>query len=249
MLKEIRTVRFVALSLLFAMAAAVYASDYNTLSTKANRFFDQKDWASASAMFTVMLSEQPSDVQTYGKAIVAAGMQKQPEEQMRLFDYAVAYHVPFDSLFAQVEKTSIAMGRADMYEHFLFLLKENKPWLDRNLDGCLMKYYAFRRNPEGMIEYSRKMLAGLPDDTGYMLVLAQGLLLKGDYDAAMGEYERIAALDPRNYEALLYLGNYYKDRVATDASARVKAVEYLSRAREIRQTPYVDGALRELGAL
>lgn len=247
MLTGIERMRCCLVTLSVAWAAAmVFASDYGTIAMKADRFFAQKEWMSAAAMFTVMLDEQPRNADTYGKAIVTAGMRRMPAEQSQLMDRALDYHVPFDSVFSAVERVSFSLGQTSMYEDFLNLVKHDKPWLGRSIDAYLLRYYVFRRNADGMIRCSEKMLEGLPDDVNFLSILAQGLLIKGDFKGAMATYERILTVSPDNYEALLYLGNYYKDRAEADGSYAARARECLVKAQAIRDTPYLAAAIARL---
>lgn len=239
-----------ALALLIGSTSHSLANDYNELALKAQRFYQQKEWASASAMYTLMLDINPHVAPVYGEAIVAAGMRKVPDQQLALMQQALKYHVPFDSVFTAVEQASFGIGQTNLYEDFLLLTKHHYKWLTRTIDGYLLSYYTFRRNPEGMISYSQTMLQGLPDDQNFLSTLAQGYLISGDYQKATDTYARILAINPDNYDALLYLGNYYADNGAnSDPDTALQAISYLERAANIRLTPYVESRIADLRRL
>ena len=246
------TLRNLFFPVLSLVATSLLAIDYNAIAIKADRFYGFREWASASAMYELMLSERPDDTQTYARAIVAAGMNPADSVmQSSLIDRAIDNHIPFDSLFSAVEHESFALGKASLYEQFLLLVKDRQPWLARNIDAHLLSYYSFRRNPDKMIEMSQSMLKGLPDSIEFLTLLAQGYMYRGNIDEAIATYHRILTIAPDNYNAILEIGNYYLLRYnadTTDTDARNLAIRYLSAANDIRSTPYVADALYRLNS-
>ena len=225
---------------------SVSAADFQTLALKARRFFDQKEWASASAMYSLMLDERPADSAIYGPAIVAAEAQADTAQAIALLDKSIDCHIPFDTIFQGVRSESFAIGRADIYEQFLLSAKSHAPWLTRSVDHALMRYYAFRCDGSRMVEYATIMLRGLPDSIDFLSILASGYLLDGQTSKAIDTYRHILTIDHDNYNALLYLGNYYFSQAGTSPQAQSAAREYLSRARAIRQAPYIDAMIHKL---
>lgn len=223
-------------------AAAV--SPYPTLSEKAYRFFEHKEWASASAMFTLMLDERPEVPDTYGRAIVVEAIRGNTAQEMDLMQKALDNHIPFDSVFSRVRQWSFHLGQTNLYEEFLKETRATHPWMRRSIDSQLLKYYTFRRNGAEMIDYSRLMLAGAPDNIDFLTTLAEGYMLIGDSASAMEVYRTILTHDPRNYNALLSLGNWYL--LQPDTPSRSLAKQYLTRAYAERPTPYVATQLASL---
>ena len=216
---------------------------YEATAVKAGRFFKYREWANAAAMYELMLEEQPKVCDTYAHAIVTAGMRSLPDYEIALAEKAQANLVPVDSLLQGVRRVSFSLGETSQYEKFLLLLKERQRWLGRSIDKQLLKYYLFRRNAQEIEKYSRIMLSGAPDNADFMLALAQGRLLNGDYEGAMATYRDVLALYPDNYTALLYLGNYCRDN-----GKAADALHYLRRAQALKPTPYVDECISRLEA-
>ncbi len=242
-----RTFLIIAISLLLPLGAA--AIDYPAIERKAARFYADREWASALAMYELMLSERPDVTATYGNAIVAAAVTSRPSTEVALLEQAMHHRVPLDSLFSSVETRSFALGRADVYEGFLLLVKERQPWMTRNINARLLDYYTFRREPDKMIEMARLMLDGLPDSIQFLSLLARGQMMRGDTADSLATYRHILQLDPDNYDALLQLGNYallQYDATPSDTSARDSAITYLTRANTLHPTPYVASALTRL---
>ncbi len=240
----------IPLTIALAVAFQAAATSYDTLRLKASRFFDQREWPSAQAMLELMLDQRPDQANTYGQAIVAAAMNTDSVAQISLMRRSMLNYVPFDSTFAQVKAVSFSLGLTDLYERFLLMVKDNEPWLSRTIDAYLLDYYTFRRDPELMIRYAQVMLQGMPSDTSFLAILAQGYMLSGDTHRAMETYRRILDIDPANYDALLQIGNQAYISWNTDRSdpSRLTAIDALSRAYALKPTPYVAKTLSDLNS-
>lgn len=229
-----------------AVSVAI-ASDYATLSHRANRFVEDQEWNSAQAMYELMLDARPGDVSNYGTAIVIAGIRNDTVTQMSLLRQSLVNYIAIDSLFGSVRQESFDLCHAHVYEEFLYRAAYAQPWMRRTVDAYLMRYYTFRRDPEMMVRYSEQMLKGLPDDIGFLTTMAEGELQSGDYIASMATYRKILSLDGNNYNALLNIGNYGAlkwDELT--GQERERTLEALRKAASLRRTPYVDQLLRQL---
>ena len=225
------------------------ATDYSQLELKASRFYSQQEWASASAMYGLMIDRRPDVPSTYGRAIVASAMQGAPvADRMTLLSRSIEARIPLDSIFAVICTNAFDLGKACVYEDFLINVKQQYPWMTRTIDNYLLQYYTFRSDGQKMIEYSRIMLDGMPHNTLFLSSLAQGYLLDGQYSEAMATYKTLLEYTPHNYTALLYLGNYYSDMAHnrhSDTEARLLARQYLSEANRLHPTPYVTRLLAD----
>ena len=237
---------------------------YSRLELKADRFFSQGEWAQAAATYYQMLEARPDVAATYGKAIVANAVRGDTLAEMELMGKALNAKVPFDSVLSRVRSTSFSLGKSNLYGDFLLRVKEAYPWMRRPMDNYLLRYYSYRKDGAKMVEYSRMMLQGDPSNTAFLMSLAQGAMLCGDYAQGVRAYESILAVSPADYDALVALGNYYyiENRAAVvanasdggDASPRLlycgpyaeKARTYLARANEVHPTPYVTSLLADL---
>lgn len=246
MLKRFLIIFFAAIVILTTTGAN---SNYETIATRAARFFHYQEWASAGALYSIMLAEHPEVVSTYGHAIVAAGMLADTAKQADLTAFAFESHIPIDSLFSSVEKTSFSIGQTSLYEQYLLYTKSHTPWLTRIVDAKLMRYYSFRRDPKGMIEYSKIILAGNPNSLQFLYSLAQGYLLNNQTEEAIDVYKRILSIDDYSLEALLYLANYNLDLAESDPQALDKAIAYFTKAQKISPSPHIDASLSRLYAL
>lgn len=238
--------RVILVALLVGIVAEMRSADYEVLRSRSERFFDQQEWASASAMYDLMIEQQPKVVDTYCHAIVSAGMQSDTLSQIRLMRQSIKAHIAFDSIFKGVKRLSFQVKEGTLYEQFLNVIKRAEPWLTRSADRYLLDYYVFRNDAPKMIDYSKRMLSGLPNDEGFLSILAQGYMLNGQYAESVDTYRRILEISPNNYDALLRLGLYY-DSVANESdAARKEALKYLQRARKIKATPFIDAKIARL---
>lgn len=245
---HMNVLRHLFTSMAFVMTFIAQAvNPYPQLEAKANRFFDHKEWASASAMFDLMLEEKPEVASTYGQAIVSNAMRGDTVAQMRLMHGALDNHIPFDSVFSQVKQWSFHLGKSHLYENFLKQMRQAYPWMRRTIDGNLLRYYAFRRNGKEMIEYSKIMLDGAPDNKEFLQALAQGYMLTGNDSCGVEVYERILKLHPHDFSALVALGNWHAAQTA-DTSSQVKAMGYLREAYSVKPTPFVWETMRRITA-
>lgn len=228
-------------------AVSAERPSYAALSGKAERAYAYGEWASASALYGLMIDDRPTDTRLYGRAIVSAAMREKPVEEVELLRKAMSAHVAFDSVFASVRRESFAIGQSNLYEHFMKEVRMAEPWLKRTVNGYLLEYYAYRRNAQGMISYAGELLEAVPDNERFLYILAQGYLLDGRSEEAVGVWERILVVNPSSYDALLYLGNYYADNCsAANAEGVSRALDYLERAQEVRPTPYVARRIENL---
>lgn len=216
-------------------AATVTAADYAATMSKAERFFAHREWASASAMYQLLIDERPDETANYARAIVAEGMLGRQDAGMQYFNSALARHIPLERLLGEVRTVSFGCGATDLYERFLLAVQHSHSWMTRVIDGYLLDYYSFRCDGPRIVTYSTRMLAGLPDDPRYLHMLARGYLLDGDFDRAMDVYRHIVDTDPDNADALLALALYY----GRDPARTAEVKDWLQRAYALRPTPYV----------
>lgn len=233
------------IAVLLCAASIVYATDYSKIESRATRFFNQQEWASASAMYDLMIDRQPSVCENYGYAIVSAGMRNDTLAQISLMERSMNGHVPFDSLFQSVKKVSFSIGQSSLYENFLLRVKSHYQWLARGIDNYLLEYYVFRNNAPQIIKYSNSMLDGASDNIKFLTYLANGLMQEEQATDAVEVYKKILSINPNDYNALLQLANYFHLTATTDTS-RKSALNYFEQAQKIKSTPYIEKAISQL---
>lgn len=229
---------------IFVSIAASAAGDYATTAAKARRFFNAREWASAQALYGLMLNERPDADSVYVDDIVASSMLGHSDTASDLLSRAMTAGVSFSRLMDGVRTVSFEVGAPDVYEDFLIRSRRDCPWLERAINSELLRYYIFRNNGEQTVAYAQKMLSGLPDSVEYLSDLANGYIMLGDGDKAVETWKRILAIDPSNYTTLLNLGNY-----CDITGDWLGAADYLRRAAEVRLTPYVAKKLAALDSV
>lgn len=227
--------RYILLLILTLASVTVTASErIATLSRRAERAWTWQEWSSAATLYEIMLAERPDSAALYARTIVADEMAGDTAACLQLVERAMGRGIALRQLIADVRRTSFEIGAGDTYAGFLYRLSAGMPWLSRPLAGELLSYYTFRRDGAGMVRYARVMLAGLPDDIGYLSLLARGYMLLDLPDDALAVWRHILQLDPDCYDALLEAGTCL--RIHGDPAG---ALQYLTRARQLRPTPYV----------
>lgn len=235
------------------LATAVFftaAADRNkSIERKALQFYDQQEWASASAMYDLIIDGQTPSPSDFGHAIVSAEMQNDTAAAMSLTEKSAARQIDIDSVFHHVRSLSFEQGMTSLYEGYLLQVKHHIPWMRRVADNYLMDYYTFRNNGPMMISYSELMLRGLPNNIKFLSTLARGYMIDNQPEKAVEVYCHILEADPNNYEVMLTLGNYYLDRYRADTGDgqnKSLAIKYLTDASTLRPTPYVNKLLSTL---
>lgn len=272
----------ILLCFILSSGASAYmfgATDYSVLETKASRFYANKEWASSLAMYELMISQNPSVVNNYVRAIILSGLLKNPDMQMAFLERTQQEGLPLDSIFNSIRQDAFAIGHPNIYESFLKLVKTKQQWLARNINIQLLKYYKYRSDADNMIDVCNQLLKGTPDDIGYLTDMAEAYALKGDLQESMDWYNKILTIDKNNYNSLLTLGNYYNillqdymkkitsspdnqqpvtntslSKITGEEKSEIKknaelATVYLSSAYKVKPTPYVAGTLDQIKAL
>lgn len=212
---------------------------YEVTATRAARSFEWKEWNSAAAMYELMLGERPDSISSYTRAVAANQMLGNDDTVIDLVERAMTHGIGLSDLLAQIRDTDFAMGEGDLYGRLLHSLSRAMPWMRRALDDELLRYYCFRDDGPNIVRYASLMLAGLPESTEYLSMLARGYMLQGMEAEAAGIWWRILAIDPHDYDTLLYLGNH-----CIACGDRAEGIELLRRAAAIRSTPYIETLLQ-----
>lgn len=223
-----------------ALASTAATPAFDELQVKADRFIYYKEWPSAMAMLQLMADERPEDSSVTGLAIAVAGLLDNEAEQLRLFRAAVDHRQRFDSVFTAVESRSFALSCGHVYERFLRMIAREEPWTSRSIDSYLLRYYTFRRDGEGMVEYAGKMLAGMPDNVDFLQARAEGYMLTGEFEKAAESLRELLKVDPDNLDALLKLGFYLRSKGDTAEGDKL-----LRKACDISPTPYLKSLLSQ----
>lgn len=232
------------ISLALCLAATLCAAaqtNFQATAAKAQRYFDNREWANASALYTIMLHEQPQTRHLYGKAIVVTSILNDTIRSQQLLRQALSYNVPLDSVMSDVREFSFIAGEPRLYENFLLRSARENEWMRRAINTQLLKYYTFRSDGPEMEKYALMMLNGAPDNTSFLLTLAEAYLIQGKTDAAVATWQKITTADPGNYDALINLANYYAIADRPD-----EALPLYARAFDLRPTPYVQAAIARL---
>ncbi len=211
---------------------------YDNTAVRAARSFEWKEWNSAATMYELMLRERPDSISSYTRAIAANQMLGNDEQTVDLVERAMAHGLGLSELLRQIRDTDFALGEGDRYGTLLHSLCAAMPWMRRALDNELLRYYNFRDDGPNIVRYASMMLSGLPESTEYLGMLARGYMLQSMETEAAGIWRRILAIDPDDYDTLLYLGN--RCLLCGDEA---EGKDLLRRAAAIRPTPYLESLL------
>lgn len=221
--------------LLLPLTAQGQSAEYERNARKAETSFAAREWLNASAMYTLMLHENPRQPDVYAHAIVAQCMAADTARAVTMIQEAMNYAVPLDTLLSDVRGVSLSTGSPDMYEQLLLKARDTYPYLARAFNIRLADYYQFRTNGPMMVEYARRLLTTTPGNVRYRRLLAEGYMLQGDDTAAAREWSGILADHPDDLPTLLDFGSLY-----WTTGRRADALPLLTRAYSIAPTPYLE---------
>ena len=232
-------------------AVSAPKSNYSLIKTKAERFYKYEDWRSALAMYELMLAEKAVDADTYARGIVLSGIVEEEAVQHSFLERAEKNLIPYDTLFAGVQKHSLNLSVPKVYTRFMLGIRKAKPWLERMVNIRLLDFFLFRNDADNIIAISGDLLAATPDNIRFLDALGKGYVLKGQFDKSAECYRKILKADPKNYNALISLGNYYDSlpKIENDSVSEqhvLRALSCFRHAAEIRSTPYVEQRIKSL---
>ena len=227
-------------------------TDYNVLKNKAERFFQYKEWHSAMAMYQLMLMQKPAETGIYAKAITVSGILEDQNTQMALIEKSQQNRVPLYELFPKIQRESFSVSEPQVYENFLLLMRDKQPWLKRNINLQLLKFYSMRNNAPQIIATANLLLKDTPKDASVLREKAKGYFVSGDNENACKYYIESLQYDADNFKANLFVGiHYYREWQAQGqllpSDVADLAAQYLNRAYTINPTPDVKKYLNQLG--
>lgn len=236
--------RFITTALVvLATLAAHTQTRGNTPDARAARAYENSEWASAAALYSIAADRNPSCTRAYVRSSISYAVRGDTSEAVSAIERALANAVPLDSLLDGLRVEAFALKMPAMYTMLLDRAGDTMPWLRRPLDLHLMHYADRRHDPDGMERYARRMLAGLPADSTARSILARAHTMQGQLDQAEAEWLRHIGHHPADHTAMIELGNLYVAKGDKD-----RALHFLERARQIRPTPYVEILIQRLRA-
>ena len=233
---KFRNILLAAALVLPLMASALQPAS-ESLASKARTALKQQEWANAQAFYLLLEDKEPHYAPAYAGHMVASEMRGLRGEAIQTLERAIGAGVPLDSVLNPFRSQVRALGEPQFYPELLKEAAQAMPYMSRVFDGRLLDYYAFRRNSAGTIEYANKLLAGLPSDTRFLLMLGQAYMDEGNMAGAVDAWERVLAADPDNFYALVAMGNYLRSQHNPGDKA------YFERAYALKPTPYVAAIL------
>ena len=237
--------------ILVPVAMVAVEIDFDALKGKAERFYRHQEWASALAMYELMLMRKPADVPTYSHAITVNGVLDKPDSQLRLIEQTQQNGIALDTLFGLVKKEAFALGEPAVYERMLTMVKTHQPWLKRGIDLKLLQYYDSRNNAPLMVSLADTLLMASPSDVGILQVKARGYMLQNDFARATLVYDKILEIEPDNLDVNINQGVYCyaeveRRRLTRNSPEAVKALKCLEKAYSIKATPYLKELIGKL---
>lgn len=212
-----------------------------TLAQKATRAFLERDWPSAQAHYILQCNDNPTDSVAVARLIVSDCALGDTVAAVDALANAMTAGASIDKILLELNSQSFLVGDSDVYINFMLAAQKMEPWMQRAIEARILPYYEFRDNGPEIIRYSLKMLSGLPQSVKYLHSLAKGYVLTGETPSAAETWKEILNIDPDDFTSLISLGNYYFNNGVDDL-----AQIYLSKAFDLKPTPFVEKRLKEI---
>lgn len=200
------------LLVLAALVPAFAEKPYLVILRQADDHFANREWGEAVALYDVLLNRRPDRITTYVSAVVSSAASGNDESVMRYVVRSERQGLSLDSLFAGVDSLARSIGRSDIYEGVLLLVKKNQPWFTRVANNYLLEYYRFRRDPRNTLLVADELLAVSPGQVNCLKAKAEALLLQGNDSAAVLVQRMVLEADTADIEANLFVGGFYAVR-------------------------------------
>lgn len=249
-----KRITLLLLACLSISVVSAHRPDYKNIQIKADRYFKFEEWRNALAMYELLLDENAKDAETYSKGIVVSGIIKENNLQNSFLERAEKNVIPYDTLFVKVKKYSLSLGKASVYTDFMLRVRDSKPWLERIINIRLLDFFQFRNDADNIISIATALLKATPNNVQFLSALAEGYMLKSEFEKSADCYKKILLVDKENYEAIVNLGNYFDSfpKIEEDSVSMRRTANALScfrKAMELNPTPYVKKRVFELNEL
>ena len=165
------------LVLMLACGKLIANENYTRLEARADRFVKFQEWNSANAMYMMMIDHRPTTSKPYSRAIVTSGLLSDDKAQVGLLEMTQKKGIPLDSIFAEVHKFAYEIGESQEYEQFLYLVKQRQPWMARNINMRLLRYYDSRNDAANIVKVGKELLVATPEDVNFLLAVGRGYML------------------------------------------------------------------------
>lgn len=175
------------------------------------RFFQQNKWKEATALYQEFLNTNDylSTTEQYARAIVASAMS---QDARSLFSFIRKYkeHSGEEAnLLQEIDDALVMSKKEELLEQVLnYICKNDYNYFPLVTEYIVYKYWANNKY-EDVLRILREMRLEYASDTKLNLAIAKIELLMGRNDDALTQVNQILLADPANFEANLFMGNYY----------------------------------------
>lgn len=175
------------------------------------RFFQQNKWKEATALYQEFINTNDylSTTEQYARAIIAAAMS---QDARSMFGFIRKYkeHSDENAVLLQDIDDALAMSKKDLLlEPVLnYICKNDYTYFPVVTEYIVHKYWANNKY-EDVLRILKQMKSEYEYDTQLNLTIAKIELLMGKTEDALSQVTNIVINDPYNFQANLFLGNYY----------------------------------------
>lgn len=210
---------------------------YALMQRKATQYAEWGDLQQALGQYASMRALRPDSVRPYAAPMVINSVLDRPAAVMAVMDSALTAGIRPVPLFEACREQAVTLAHLDHYEKILRLADQDTRLTDV-VQPLLLDYYSFRDNGEKMLALADKMLLAAPNEARLLEVRARAFICMQRDAEAIAAYQTLLTADPKNLDALLYIGNYYMQQGDPE-----RGKPYLQQAYALRPSLYLQQIL------
>ena len=235
----------------------------NKLIDKANKHIENMEWKEASALYDIIISQEPDSLNFYAPAIVASAKTDNYNHVVEIVVVSEKNGIALDSILNNILIYTTKLGDTNIYEKTLLSLQKKQPWFEKLFNKHLLEYYKKRHYNTKAIEIADHIIKSKPANIKEIMAIKANCFNElGDIDSAAIVMREILAIDNNFYDARIYLGNYYYLKAIQLIENRAEEIDEKEICSLLQQTkefidieylkaksPYVRDRLKEIDKL
>lgn len=202
--------KIVILFIFLSSGGFLYAQSIDSrLLQRADEAFNTEKWKSANTLYDLLLKDSTDYTPSVPKAVFSGMMAADSVSLLRV-DYQIEKHkVRTDSLLEDLSRLCISRRSFDVYEDLLRRMRTGLPDKYTEYTFNILHYRFLLRQPDDILRIIAEEEEREPTNMVWQHYKAKAFQMQGEMNAALEVYKEIYHKDPFDYEAVVFIGNYY----------------------------------------
>lgn len=180
-----------------------------SLLKKSEEAFKAQRWKSAGTLYELLLKDSVNYTPHMAYALLANELAADTVSLQRADMIYIANMSRLDSLLSDFSKLCVRLHHFDVYEESVDRIRRHMPDKNQKLLTGMIKYRLFLRDAENAVRLAQLAREEDPDNLMWLRFEAQAWQMGGELEQALSIYRQILQKDPSDFDALVFIGNYY----------------------------------------